>query len=88
MTSKQAFYKMRDALIAEGYNNPQNMEDYISVEKDLEASEIVKNKKVNVSAFDVLKTHKEYNDYCDLVGGSKHLTKNEFNLIKEWLENE
>ena len=54
--------------------------------KAKEILEIIKKKRVNVSAFDVLETCKEYNDYCDMVGGQKHLTETEFNLIKEWLE--
>ena len=59
----------------------------LEIEKN-RAFEIIKKKQVSVGTLLVLDDLQLYNDYCDMVGGSKHLTKNEFNLIKECLENE
>lgn len=53
--------------------------------KKLEALDIIKNKQVNVSAFLVLDNLQEYNDYCDVVGGCKKITQDEYNLLKEVL---
>lgn len=53
--------------------------------KDLEASEIVKNKKVNIGAFDVLETCEEYNEYSKIVGGQLPLTEEEFATVRRWL---
>lgn len=40
----ESFYKMRDSLIAEGYNYPECFETICEVEKSLLALEIIKNK--------------------------------------------
>ena len=79
------FYKIRDTLIAEGYSYPDNFEAMCNVEETLYVDLVLKKKKVNISAFDVLNTVEDYNKYSKMVGGIKRLTKKEFELIKRWL---
>ena len=54
-------------------------------ERQKEALNIIKEKQVNVSALLELDTLEEYNDYCDMVSGCKHLTQEEYDLLKEVL---
>jgi len=55
-------------------------------EKDLKILEIIKKKRVNVDNVYWCKDVKQYN--IMQFGIEKDLTEEEFNLIKEWLENE
>ena len=61
---------------------PMNTETQL---KKLKALDIIKEKEVNVSAFLELDDLKQYNDYCDMVCGCKHLTQEEYDLLKEVL---
>jgi len=52
----------------------------------LKALEIIKEKQVNVGAFYVFDNLEQYNGYCEMVGGCKKLTQEEFDLLKEVLK--
>ena len=63
------------------------------IRKDLEVLEIIKKKEVNIGLLkgilhSDLHTHTAsyYNSY--FVANYRHLTQEEFDLLKEWLENE
>ena len=58
---------------------------YNAVLNAVKALEIIKEKQVNVSALLELDNLQQYNDYCDMVGGCKKLTQEEFDLLKEVL---
>jgi len=49
------------------------------------AFEIIKQKQVSVGVLLVLDNLQQYNDYCDMVGGCKKLTEEEYDLVKEAL---
>ena len=54
------------------------------IEKDLEVLEILKNKNVDVDLIkNIMKDNRKFECYPD-----DNLTQEEFNKIKEWLENE
>ena len=50
-----------------------------------EALQIIKKKQVSVGTLLVLDNLQQYNDYCDMVGGCKKLTEEEYDLVKEAL---
>ena len=50
-----------------------------------ETLKIIVEKQVNVSALLTLDNLQQYNDYCDVVGGCKRLTEEEYNSLKEML---
>ena len=54
------------------------------VGKELQALEIIKEKKVNVSALLELDDLQQYNDYCNMVSGCEKLGY-EYDLLKEVL---
>ena len=56
------------------------------VGKELQAFEIIKERQVNVGALLELDNLEEYNNYCDVVGGCKKLTIEEYDLVKEVLD--
>ncbi len=63
----------------------ENNYDYAlfnQIEKELKALEIIKNKEVDIKAFNDLQDLEDYNYYC-----SPELTQEEYNLIKETLCN-
>ena len=66
----ESFYKMRDSLIAEGYNYPQCFETMCEVEKSLLALEIIKNN-------DIIATL----DFIQRISQNKE----EYNFLKEVL---
>ena len=54
------------------------------IEKDLEVLEILKNKNVDVDLIkNIMKDNRKFECYPD-----DNLTQKEFELVKEWLENE
>lgn len=59
------------------------------IEKELEDKDkilkIIKEKRIDVSGLLELDDLQQYNLYCDLTGGCKHLTQEEFELLKEVL---
>lgn len=55
-------------------------------QKKLKTLEIIKKKEVNVAALLELDNLQQYNDYCDMVGGCKKLTQEEYEFLKEVLE--
>ena len=70
-----------------------NKEEIEQVRKSLEALEIIKKKEVNIGLLkgilhSDLHTHTAsyYDSY--FVANYRHLTQEEFELVKEWLENE
>ena len=58
-----------------------NLED----ENKVNALEIIKKKEVNVAALLELDNLQQYNNYCDMVGGCKKLTQEEYDLLKKVL---
>ena len=69
-----------------------NKEEIEQVRKSLEVLEIIKNKEVNIGLLkgilhSDLHTHTAnyYNSY--FIASYRHLTQEEFDLLKEWLEN-
>lgn len=60
---------------------------FIIIERSLKALNIIRDKRVDVGAFQYLKTLKEYNEYIDMVGG-KYLLEEEYDLLKEALLND
>ncbi len=70
-----------------------NKEEIEQLEKSLEVLKIIKNKEVNIGLLkgilhSDLHTHTAsyYDSY--FVANYRHLTQEEFDLLKEWLENE
>lgn len=55
---------------------------YDDLKKKEKVLEIIKKKKVNVCLIDGFDTYEKYNQYF------RNVTKAEFNLIREWLEND
>ena len=57
------------------------------IKKELQAFEIVKEKRVDLLQLDYSETVDDYNEYMLRVGGGYYtLTEEEFNLLKEVLE--
>ena len=50
-----------------------------------DALQIIIEKQVSVGTLLVLDDLQQYNDYCDMVGGCKKLTQEEYDLLKEVL---
>jgi len=63
----------------------ENADDFILIKKELKALEIIKKKKVNVSALLELDNLEQYNGYCAVVGDCKYLTREQYDLLKEVL---
>jgi len=64
------------------FDDTEIKEHYKVVEKHLKALEIIKEKEVNIAALLELDSLQQYNGYCEMVGGCKKLTQEEFDLIK------
>ena len=81
----QDFYKMRDTLISEGFNYPENIGIFNNVEKREIALEIIKEKGIILQFIKETYTVEQYNAgvYGTLV---KPLTQDEYNLLKEVLD--
>ena len=81
MTSKQALKELKE--------NAQEickweLDRLEIIEKDLEVLEILKNKNVDVDLIkNIMKDNRKFECYPD-----DNLTQEEFELVKEWLENE
>lgn len=89
MVSKESLHNITNLFIGSPINLTQQFE---IIEKDLEVLEILKKKGVAVGFIQLqIKENcggvREYNDY---IGEDKslHLTTNEYEKIKEWIENE
>ena len=72
MKSKEALERLKNTLLAEGYYQDV-LEDIANINYALEVLEVIKKKVLNIDMF--------YHT-------AQTLTIHEFNLIKEWLENE
>ena len=90
MNSKESLNNIKNLFIGSPINPTQQIE---IIEKDLEVLEIIKKKEVVVGLLkgilhsDLLThTASYYNSY--FIADYKHLTQEEFDLLKEWLENE
>ena len=66
------------------FHNNEDLATYLSnyyiIEKELKALEIIKEKEVDIKAFNDLQDLQDYNYYC-----SPELTQEEYNLLKEVL---
>ena len=90
MTSKEALEDIRDyhnEIVIDNYcTYTENMfeKELDIIEKDLEVLEILKNKNVDVDLIkNIMKDDRKFECYPD-----ENLTQEEFNKIKEWLEND
>lgn len=88
MTSKEALEKIKKLSIA---YMPSNMcledkykEEFNEIQKDLQVLEIIKNKLV----FPLALMSLPYELYNNSVMKEQQLTQEEYDKIKEWLENE
>lgn len=83
----QDFYKMRDTLIAEGYNYPENIETFNKVEKREIALEIIKNKKVDVVLlrywWECNNADKDILKQYNILLPDRTLAEEEYDLLKE-----
>ena len=98
MTSKEALKELIDAYISwrayqtrecieNDYRCRKLLKDFDRLEKLEKAAEIIRDKNVNIVYIKIFKDYKLYLQYY--TGSSKDiLTKEEFNLLKEVLENE
>lgn len=80
----QDFYKMRDTLITEGYNDIESLKIYDKVELREITLEIIKEKGIILHWMKETTTVEQYNSgvYGTLL---KPLTKGEYELLKEVL---
>lgn len=62
------------------------MKDKETIEKELKSLEIIKNKKVNVDRMIFCDSCFQYN--YGIAKEERHLSEEEFKLLKEWLKNE
>lgn len=95
MTSKKALERIKREVgtpyFSTLYDIDMWREDFKTVEKDLELLELIKEKAVNVARLNYA-IHKEeegleyYNSFA-IIEGFDELTKEEYKLLKEWLEN-
>ena len=82
----QDFYKMRDTLIAEGFNYPENIESFDKVEKREIALEIIINKNVHIDKLkNCFERNWNYETYNKQVTGYQRINEEEFYLLKEVL---
>ena len=67
-----------------------NEENFKIIEKDLEVLEIIKNKRLSVNTLivSIIGAKNPLEFYNEEVSSKLKLTQQEFDLLKEWLENE
>ena len=81
MNSKESLNNIKNLFIGSPINPTQQIE---IIEKDLEILEILKNKNVDVDLIkNIMKDNRKFECYPD-----DNLTQEEFELVKEWLEND
>lgn len=91
MNSKQALEEWYGTI---SVNDKIRWEDnYLSIKRDLEVLEIIKKKEVVIGLLkgilhSDLHTHTASYYNSHFVANYRHLTQEEFNLLKEWLEND
>lgn len=84
MTSKQALEKLNFQCIMSNDIDDKCFEELKIIEKDLEILEILKRKSVDIHLIkDIMKDDRKFECYPD-----ENLTQEEFNIIKDWLEND
>lgn len=85
----QDFYKMRDTLIAEGFNYPENIEIFNKVEIREIALEIIKKKNVDIWNIKFSEDYEHYNLMSSAGTSKNHIhkpvTEEEYGLLKEVL---
>ena len=88
MNSKQALEILNIKCIRSNGVDDEYFEEFNIIKKDLEVLEIIKTKRVDISlvknCYGAL-AYAVYNSYIDEEKNDK-LTKKEFDLLKEWLE--
>ena len=96
MTSKKALEEYSEHILIDKTITLRRANELFDIiKRDLEVWEILKNKKVDISSLyfysNSEKALEEYNYWFNDFGFNKpefKLTEEEFNLIKEWLEND
>ena len=86
MTSKESLNNIKNLFIGSPINLTQQFE---IIEKDLEVLEILKSNVVSLNMITIFETCEGYNDWArEYHRYSSLLTKEEFNKLKEWIEND
>ena len=84
MNSKEALKKLSIQCLISNDIDGKCFEELSIIEEDLEVLEILKNKNVDVDLIkNIMKDNRKFECYPD-----DNLTQEEFNKIKEWLEND
>lgn len=58
------------------------------LKKDLEVLEIFKNNEISISYIEQSKSYNDYISSCDIFRNLSYIKKEEYTLLKEWLEND
>ena len=85
MTSKEALSDLFFLAIGDEKHTKKCKE---TIEKDLEVLKIFKNNEISISYIERSKSYDDYIEKCDYFRCLSYITEKEFNLLKEWLENE
>lgn len=98
MTSKEALYllminqkKVRDGFKFINLNTHEKVsieECYDIVIKDLEVLEILKNNEISISYIEQSTSYDDYISKSDCFRNLSYIAEEEYNKIKEWLEND
>lgn len=92
MTCIEAGFNSELITYAEEMEHNEMVEEkYNIIEKELNALEIIKNKKVNlfhIWVFDDYTQYKQHYPFSEYNAEEDMLTNKEFDFLKEWLENE
>lgn len=93
MNSKEALNNIKKTMIIGRHGNIDVGNKYnkeiLTIERDLEVLEILKSNVVSLNMITIFETCEGYNDWArEYHRYSSLLTKEEFNKIKEWLEND
>ena len=85
----KALRRIDNHLIRHDETQRKEFDEYVSIiEKELKTLEFIKYKQVNISALFELDNLHQYNNYCNMVGGCKKLTREQYGLLKEYLNND
>ena len=84
-------FKCGKCIFEEPMGTCDNYQSVLTIEKELKVLEIIKNKKVNlfhIWVFDNYEQYKLYYPFAEYHAAKDMLATEEFNFLKEWLENE
>ena len=81
MTSRQLLSKLK-------HDKTFDSQTICNLEKDLEVLKILKNNEVSISYIEQSKSYDDYISSCDYFRNLSYITEEEYNKIKEWLEND